>query len=173
MPANKRSKRRRGSAAEPLDPQRENNRVLARNRRALWQYEILQRVEAGIELRGSEIKSLRLGRGSIAEAYCRPRLRQIWLVGAHIARYEPAGEANHDPTRDRRLLLHRREISQLEAAFDQRRLTLVPLQLYLKQGLAKLEIGIGRGKREHEKRDRIRERETSREIARALRRNNT
>ena len=172
MSAKSRAKKRRADAAASSDPQRANNRVLARNRRALWQYEILQRFEAGIELRGSEIKSLRLGRGSIAEAYCRPRNRQLWLIGAHIARYEPAGEANHEPTRDRRLLLHRREIHQLEAAFEQRRLTLVPLQLYLKNGIAKLELGIGRGKRQHEKRERIQERETNREIARALRRNN-
>ena len=167
MPSKSRSKRR----AAPADPQQQNNRVLTRNRRALWQYEILQRFEAGIELRGSEIKSLRLGRASIAEAYCRPRDRQLWLIGAHIARYEPSGMDNHEPTRDRRLLLHRREIDQLEAAFDQRRLTLVPIQLYLKRGVAKLEIGIGRGKRQHEKRERIREREADREIHRALRRN--
>lgn len=171
MASSKTRARRRRAAAAPADPQAANNRVLARNRRALWQYDILQRFEAGIELRGSEIKSLRLGRGSIAEAYCRPRDGQIWLVGAHIARYEPSGEANHEPTRDRRLLLHRREIVQLEAAFDQRRLTLVPLQLYLKHGLAKLELGVGRGKRQHEKRQAIAERETNREIQRALRRN--
>ena len=169
--ASSKTRSRRRRAAAPADPQAVNNRVLARNRRALWQYDVLQRFEAGLELRGSEIKSLRLGRGSIAEAYCRPRDGQIWLVGAHIARYEPSGETNHEPTRDRRLLLHRREIVQLEAAFEQRRLTLVPLQLYLKHGLAKLELGIGRGKRQHEKRDRIIERETNREIARALRRN--
>lgn len=169
--ASSKTRARRRAAAAPADPQAANNRVLARNRRALWQYDILQRFEAGIELRGSEIKSLRLGRGSIAEAYCRPRNGQLWLVGAHIARYEPSGEANHEPTRDRRLLLHRREIVQLEAAFDQRRLTLVPLQLYLKQGLAKLELGVGRGKRQHEKRQAIAERETNREIQRALRRN--
>lgn len=171
MASSKTRARRRRAAAAPADPQAANNRVLARNRRALWQYDILQRFEAGIELRGSEIKSLRLGRGSIAEAYCRPRNGQIWLVGAHIARYEPSGEANHEPTRDRRLLLHRREIVQLEAAFDQRRLTLVPLHLYLKHGLAKLELGVGRGKRQHEKRQAIAERETNREIQRALRRN--
>ena len=169
--ASSKTRARRRRAAAPADPQAANNRVLARNRRALWQYDILQRFEAGIELRGSEIKSLRLGRGSIAEAYCRPRNGQLWLVGAHIARYEPSGEANHEPTRDRRLLLHRREIVQLEAAFDQRRLTLVPLQLYLKHGLAKLELGVGRGKRQHEKRQAIAERETNREIQRALRRN--
>ena len=169
--ASSKTRARRRRATAPADPQAANNRVLARNRRALWQYDILQRFEAGIELRGSEIKSLRLGRGSIAEAYCRPRNGQLWLVGAHIARYEPSGEANHEPTRDRRLLLHRREIVQLEAAFDQRRLTLVPLQLYLKHGLAKLELGVGRGKRQHEKRQAIAERETNREIQRALRRN--
>ena len=176
MATTSRAKARRAARAAQRaaqsDPERENNRVLARNRRATWQYEITQRIEAGIELRGSEIKSLRMGRGSIAEAYCRPRGGQLWLIGAHIARYEPAGEQNHELTRDRRLLVHRREIHQLEAAFEQRRLTLVPLRLYLKHGLVKLEIGVGRGKREHEKRERIRERETNREIARVLRQNN-
>ena len=170
MPSKTRSRRKRSAEAAAQLAGR-NDRVLARNRRALWQYEILQRFEAGIELRGSEIKALRLGRGSIAEAYCRPRDRQLWLIGAHIGRYEPSGADNHEPHRDRRLLLHRREIAQLEAAFDQRRLTLVPIQLYLKRGVAKLEIGIGRGKRQHEKRQVIAERETNREIQRALRRN--
>ena len=132
MATTSRAKARRAARAAQRaaqsDPERENNRVLARNRRATWQYEITQRLEAGIELRGSEIKALRMGRGSIAEAYCRPRGGQLWLIGAHIARYEPAGEQNHELTRDRRLLVHRREIQQLEAAFEQRRLTLVPLQ---------------------------------------------
>jgi len=147
-----------------------NDRVLARNRRALHLYEILRSYEAGLSLTGSEIKSARLGRVSIQEAYCRPRDGELFLVGAHIARYEPSGPANHEPTRDRRLLLHRREIRQLEQAFAERGLTLVPLRLYLSRGIAKLEIGVGRGRRLHEKRDRIAERDAQRRIEQALRR---
>ena len=147
-----------------------NDRVIARNRRALYRYEMLRRVEAGLSLSGSEIKSVRAGRVSIQEAYCRPRNGELYLVGAHIARYEPSGAANHEPTRDRRLLLHRREIAQLEQAFEQRGLALVPLSLYLTRGLAKLEIGVGRGRRQHEKRQRLAERDAQRQIERALRR---
>ena len=148
----------------------DNERVVARNRRAGFQYEILRRYEAGLELTGSEIKSIRAGRVSIAEAYCRPREGQLWLVGAHIAQYQPSGPANHEPARDRRLLLHRREIAQLEQSFEQKGLTLVPLKLYLTRGLAKLELGVGRGKRSHEKRHKLAERDAQRQIERALRR---
>lgn len=168
----KRSKSKAKSAAgrSERNGATENERVVARNRRALYQYEILRRYEAGLSLTGSEIKSVRAGRVSIQEAYCRPRDGDLYLVGAHIARYEPSGEANHEPTRDRRLLLHRREIIQLEQAFEQRGLTLVPLRLYLTRGLAKLEIGVARGRRQHEKRDRLAERDARRQIERALRR---
>ncbi len=147
-----------------------NDRVLASNRRAFYQYDILRRYEAGLSLTGPEIKSVRAGRASIQEAYCRPRDGDMYLVGAHIARYEPSGQANHEPTRDRRLLLHRREITQLDQAFAQKGLTLVPLKLYLTRGLAKLEIGVGRGRRQHEKRERMAERDANRQIERALRR---
>lgn len=146
-----------------------NDRVIARNRRALYQYEILRRYEAGLSLTGSEIKSIRAGRVSIQEAYCRPRGRELFLVGAHIARYEPSGQANHEPIRDRKLLLHRKEIAQLEESFAQKGLTLVPLSLYLSGGLAKLEIGVGRGRRTHEKRERMAERDAQRQIERAVR----
>lgn len=144
--------------------------MVARNRRAGYQYDILRRYEAGLQLTGSEIKSIREGRVSIAEAYCRPRDGELWLVGAHIGRYEPSGQSNHETTRDRRLLLHRREIAQLEEAFAQRGLTLVPTRMYLTRGLAKLEIGIGRGRRVHEKRQRLAERDAQRQIERAVRR---
>lgn len=147
-----------------------NERVVARNRRAFYQYEILRSYEAGLSLTGSEIKSIRAGRVSIQEAYCRPRDGEMLLVGAHIARYEPSGQANHEPTRDRRLLLHRREIAQLEQSFAQKGLALVPLKLYLTRGLAKLEIGVGRGRRQHEKRERLAERDAKRQIERAVRR---
>ena len=164
MAKQSKSKRRDSEA----DSARINERVVARNRRALHQYEILKHYEAGLSLTGSEIKSIRAGRVSIQEAYCRPHDGQLLLVGAHIARYEPSGQANHEPTRDRKLLLHRREIVQLQEAFAQKGLTLVPLRLYLTRGLAKLEIGVGRGRRLHEKRQRIAEREHQREIERAL-----
>ena len=162
------SKSKRSEAS--TDASRANERVVARNRRALYQYEILKRYEAGISLTGSEIKSIRAGRVSIQEAYCRPRDGEMLLVGAHIARYEPSGQANHEPTRDRRLLLHRREIVQLEQSFAQKGLTLIPLRLYLTRGLAKIELGVGRGRRVHEKRQRIAEREHQRQIEQALKR---
>ncbi|MDE2967118.1 MAG: SsrA-binding protein SmpB [Chloroflexota bacterium] len=163
----KKSKSRKGGAGS--NGTQPNDRVVARNRRALYQYEILRRYEAGLSLTGSEIKSVRAGRVSIQEAYCRPRDGEMFLLGAHIARYEPSGQANHEPTRDRRLLLHRREIVQLEQSFAQKGLTLVPLKLYLTRGLAKLEVGVGRGRRQHEKRDRMAERDAQRQIERAVR----
>lgn len=165
-----RAKRKQQAKQAAANGAAQNERVVARNRRAFFQYEILRRYEAGLSLTGSEIKSVRLGRVSIQEAYCRPREGEMWLLGAHIARYEPSGQANHEPTRDRRLLLHRREIAQLEEAFAQRGLTLVPLRIYLARGLAKLELGVGRGKKLHEKRDRIAERDAQRQVERALRR---
>ena len=162
----KSKKRKRDSGANGASP---NDRTVASNRRALRNFEILRTYEAGIALTGSEIKSIRLGRASIQEAYCRPREGGMMLIGAHIARYEPSGEANHEPTRDRALLLHRREIRQLEQAFEQRGQTLVPLRLYLSRGLAKLEIGVGRSRRQYEKRQLIAERDVKRQLERAVR----
>lgn len=167
MPRKSRRTKRSSPSAES-NGAAANDRVVARNRRAARQYELIKRYEAGLELLGSEIKSIRAGRASIAEAYCRPRDGQLWLVGAHIPRYEPAGQANHEPVRDRRLLLHKREIRDLQAAFEQRGLTIVPVALSLRRGLAKLELGIGRGKREYEKRQDIAKRDHDRDIQRAL-----
>ena len=164
----KKSKSRR--AASEASGAGANDRIVARNRRAHYQYEILRAYEAGLSLTGSEIKSVRLGRISIQEAYCRPRGGELLLVGAHIARYEPSGAANHEPTRDRRLLLHRREIRQLEQAFAERGLSLVPLRVYLSRGLAKVEIGLGRGRRRYDKRQAIATREAERTMQRAMRR---
>ena len=147
-----------------------NDRVLARNRRGGFNYAIEERLEAGLALLGSEIKSLREGRGSIAEAYVRPKEDELWLIGATIPRYEPAASQNHEPARDRKLLLHKREIRKLSEAFEQRGLTLVPLRLYLTRGIAKLEIGVGRGKRQYEKRQLIAKRDAERQMQRALRR---
>ena len=166
--ARKSRRNRKPTASAESNGAAVNDRVVARNRRALYQYDILKRYEAGIQLSGSEIKSIRLGRASIAEAYCRPRNGELWLIGAHIPRYDPAGQANHEPLRDRRLLLHKREIRDLQAAFEQRGLTLVPIALSLHRGLAKLQLGIGRGKRQHEKRQDIAKRDHDRDIQRAL-----
>ena len=149
---------------------RSNFRTVARNRRATHDYAIQERFEAGLVLTGTEIKSLRAGRGSIAEAYVRPRNGELWLVGATIPPYEAANQFNHKPTRDRKLLLHGREIRTLAAAFDQRSLTITPLHLYISRGLAKLEIGVGRGRREHDKRQVIAKRDADRQMQRALRR---
>ncbi len=148
----------------------EQSRVIARNRRANYDYDISQRFEAGLVLTGTEIKALRAGKGSIAEAYVRPRGGELWLIGATIARYDAGTTKGHDPTRDRKLLLHKREIDSLVDSFEQRSLTIIPLQLYIIRGLAKLQVGLGRGRRQHDKRQKISHRDAAKQIREALRR---
>lgn len=146
------------------------SRDVAVNRRALHDYEILDRIDAGIALTGSEIKSVRAGRVSLQEAYARPDKGEVWLVGAHIAEYGPASYNGHEPRRSRRLLLHRAQIREIEREVEAKGLTLVPLKLYLnKRGLAKLELAIGRGRRQYDKRTAIAKRDADREVERALR----
>ncbi|HEU4759971.1 MAG TPA: SsrA-binding protein SmpB [Dehalococcoidia bacterium] len=140
------------------------------NRKAEHDYHILRRLEAGLSLLGTEIKSIREGRVSIREAYVRPQEGGMWLVGAHIAHYPPAAGTNHDPTRSRRLLLHRKEVGELARAVESEGVTVVPLRLYLKNGRAKLEIGLARGKKRYDKREAVAKREAERRIQRALRR---
>ncbi len=140
------------------------------NRKVQHDYHILRTLEAGLSLLGTEIKSIRDGRVSIREAYVRPDDREIWLVGAHVAHYPPAGSANHDPTRRRRLLLHKRQIAELRRAVESEGVTIVPLRLYLKGGRAKLEIAVARGKKRYDKRAAIAKRDAERQIERALRR---
>ena len=142
---------------------------VAVNRRASHDYEILERVEAGIALTGSEIKSVREGRVSLQEAYARPERGELWLQGAHIAQYGPAAYFGHEPRRPRRLLLHRAEIRELARQVEQRGLTIIPLRLYLKDGLAKLELGVARGRRRYDKREAIARRDAEREVERELR----
>ncbi len=139
------------------------------NRKALHDYHILERLEAGISLTGTEIKSIRDGRVNLREAYARPERGEMWLVGAHIARYPPAGPFNHDPTRRRKLLLHRKQIRSLMREVDEKGLTLVPLRLYLKEGRVKVELALARGKRQYDRRQAIARREADREMRRALR----
>ncbi len=140
------------------------------NRKAQHDYHIVRTLEAGLSLRGTEIKSIREGRVSIREAYVRPDDGEVWLVGAHIAHYAPAGSTNHDPTRRRRLLLHKRQIAELRRAVESEGVTIVPLRLYLKGGRAKLEIAVGRGKKRYDKRAAIAKRDADRQMQRALRR---
>jgi SsrA-binding protein len=148
-------------------------RNVAVNRRALHDYDILERIEAGIALTGSEIKSVRAGKVSLQEAYARPERGEVWLQGAHIAEYEAASYNGHDPRRARRLLLHRSQIEDLTEETEQHGLTLIPLRLYLnKRGLAKVELALARGRRQYDKRQAIARRDAEREIARALRQTN-
>jgi SsrA-binding protein len=145
-------------------------KTISVNRKARHDYHILRTLEAGLSLLGTEIKSIREGRVSIREAYVRPEEGEIWLVGAHVAHYPPAASRNHDPTRKRRLLLHKRQIGELARAVQSEGVTIVPLRLYLRDGRAKLEIGLGRGKRRYDKRAAIAKREAERQIQRATRR---
>jgi SsrA-binding protein len=147
-----------------------DSKTITVNRKAYHDYHILESLEAGIVLSGSEIKSIRAGRVNIRDAYARPENGELWLVNAHIAAYEAASRFGHEPNRPRKLLLHRRQIDELTAMVAQKGLTLVPLKLYIKKGTAKLEIGVGRGKKLHDKREAISRRDTEREIERALKR---
>lgn len=142
------------------------------NRKATHDYEILRTLEAGLSLTGSEIKSIREGHVSIREAYVRPSGDELNLVGAHIAHYKPASRHNHDPTRTRKLLLHKKEIRELLRDLQTAGgVTIVPLRLYLKNGKAKLEIALGRGKKAYDKRAAIAKRDADRQMQRAIRRN--
>lgn len=145
-------------------------KVIAVNRKALHDYHILDTVEAGLVLTGTEIKSIRAGRVSLREAFARSDDDELWLLGAHIAQYPAAGRFNHEPTRKRKLLLHRGEMRELTAALEEKGLTLVPLRLYLKNGRAKVELALARGKRAHDKREAIAKREAERQMQRAIRR---
>lgn len=139
-----------------------------RNRRASFDFEILETFEAGMVLTGSEVKSLRAGGASISEAFARIRNGEVLLEGMNIPVYAEASYNNHEPLRTRKLLLNRREISQLKAAVEQRGLTIVPLRLYFKDGWAKLLIGLGRGRKRHDKRQQQAERDARRQMDSAL-----
>jgi SsrA-binding protein len=143
-------------------------KTVVSNRRALRDYEIVDRLEAGIALRGSEVKSLRGGQGSIGEAYARVSGEDVWLEGMHIPPYEHGEKRSYDPVRPRKLLLHRWEVRRLIGKSAEKGLALVPLRVYFTHGLAKVELGLGRGRRQYEKRRVIAERESKREIEREL-----
>jgi SsrA-binding protein len=147
-------------------------RTITTNRKAYHNYHIQDVVEAGIALTGSEIKSVRAGRVSLNEAYVRPREGELWLVGAHIPHYASASAfaRQHEPARDRKLLLHRAQIAELSGRVAEKGYTLLPVSLYIKGHLAKIGVGLGRGKKQFEKKDAIMEKEAKREISRTLKR---
>ncbi len=146
-----------------------NNRTVAVNRQARFNYEILESYEAGMALTGTEIKSIRAGRVDLREAYARPQNGELWLLNAHIAQYDAGSIYNHDPRRPRKLLLHREEIRKLSDEVGQKGLTLVALRLYIKNHHAKLELGLARGKRQYDKRRAIRDRELDMAARQAMR----
>lgn len=145
-------------------------KTVATNRKAYHNYYIEDSLEAGIVLTGTEIKSIRSGRVSLGDAYVRPEAGELWLMNAHIARYEAGSYLSHEPTRPRKLLLHRKEIEILTSKVVGKGLTLVPLRLYIKGNIAKVEIALAKGKKLYDKRESIARREADREMGRAIRR---
>ncbi len=143
-------------------------KTVTTNRRAYHNYHILDGREAGIALTGTEIKSIRDGRVNLSDAYVRPERGELWLLNAHIARYQAGSYLSHEPTRPRRLLLHRKEINELASKVAEKGLTLLPTRLYLKGSRAKVEIALARGKKLYDKRETIMRREVEREIERAV-----
>ena len=160
----------KGKTKKKAATQGKGDRSIALNRRALYNYEILERHEAGLVLTGSEIKSVRAGRVDLSDGYARPENGELWLVNAHIASYSQGGIYNHDPLRPRKLLLHKDQIAGLAAGVGRKGLTIVPLRLYIKGHVAKVELGLARGRRQYDKRKVIAQRDADREMERAMRR---
>jgi len=145
-----------------------SNKIIARNRRATHEYEILDKLECGIALVGSEVKSLRAGKASLEEAYARVKDNELWLINCDIAEYPQANMFNHEPRRPRKLLLHKRELRKFAAAADHDGLTMIPLSMYFSNGRAKVEIAVGKGRKLHDKRQKMKENEAKQEIRRAM-----
>jgi SsrA-binding protein len=157
--------------AKPLPPPFDKQKVVAENRRARYDYFVEDRFEAGIALTGTEVKALRQGEGSIAESYATITGEEVWLINSHIPEYSHGNRQNHEPRRQRKLLLSKREIGKLHGAINRQGLTLVPLSIYFNgRGKAKVEIALARGKKAHDKRETIKERDWKREQQRLLRR---
>jgi len=145
-------------------------KIIAKNKKAFFEYHIDEKFEAGIVLVGSEVKSLRDGRASLSDAYAIIKEGEIFLLHAHIAQYPPSTIYNHEPKRTRKLLMHSNEIAKLNGKLNQKGLTLIPTMLYFKQGRAKVELALAHGKKKYDKREAIKKRETKRTLGRALRR---
>lgn len=145
-------------------------KIIATNRKAKFEYFLLEHYEAGIVLKGSEIKSIRARQASIAEAYVQTDGKEVWLVDAHIATYDPASRENHDPKRKRKILLNKKEINEIWEAIKQKGLTVIPTELYLKDGLAKLDVAVAKGKKMFDKRREIAKRDMQRDVDREIHR---
>lgn len=146
---------------------------ICENRRARFNYEILEKFEAGLVLTGSEVKSLREGKGNLSDSYAMASRDELWLINAHIAKYQPAGFFNHEEKRERKLLMSRHEIDRLMGKIQEKGLTLVPLSLYFNnKGRVKVSLGLGKGKKSHDKRETIKRRESDRELKRVLKKGN-
>jgi SsrA-binding protein len=143
-------------------------KIVATNRKATHDYSIEDRFEAGLALRGTEIKSIRAGQANLREGYVLLRRDELYLVNTHISPYDPAGRNSHDPLRERKLLMHRKEIVKIAQKLNERGYTLIPLKIYLKNGRAKIEIALARGKQQFDKRQAIAERDAARQIDREL-----
>ena len=139
-------------------------KTVVTNRKARYEYEIIDRIEAGLVLVGSEVKSLRAGRANLGDSYARVIKGEIWIIGMHISPYKEATFQNHDPLRERKILLHRNEIKKLARRVEEKGFTLIPLRLYFKNNIAKLELGLARGKRQYDKKVVIAQRDAKREM---------
>jgi SsrA-binding protein len=146
-----------------------NRKVLARNRRAFHEYTVADRLEVGIILHGTEVKSMRRGQFAFADAYARIRQNGLWLIGLHITEYTHGNLFNHEPLRERKLLCHSGELARLRRQVDEKGFTLIPLEFYLKQGLIKLELGICKGKKLYDKRESLKAKDQKREMDREMR----
>lgn len=153
-----------------MAPKRESGKLVAENRKARFNYEIEEKLEAGIALKGSEVKSLRAGKANIAESYATEQRGELYLINAHIAEYAGAARDGHAPTRPRKLLLHAREVARLIGAVHREGMTLVPLRLYFNaRGIAKVQLGLAKGKKLHDKRDTMKKRDWERQKGRLMR----
>jgi SsrA-binding protein len=158
--------------ARPIPPAFDKQKIVAENRRARYDYFVEERIEAGIQLAGTEVKALRQGEGSIAESYAAVEAEEVWLINSHIPEYSHGNRLNHEPRRPRKLLLKGREIAKLKGAVARQGLTLVPLSIYFNgNGRAKVELALARGKKVHDKRETMKERDWKREQQRLLKSN--
>ena len=160
------AKKHKKKKKQPANP---NERVIAENRKARHKFQVLETLECGVALVGSEVKSLRLGRLSLDESFARVRDHEVWLLGADIPEYAEANRMNHAPKRPRKLLLHRREIRKFAGQAHEKGLTLVPLKIYFKKGRAKVLVGLCKGRKIHDKREALKQADSQREISRTLR----
>ena len=151
------------------EPEETGTKKIANNRRAYHDYSVDDKIECGISLLGSEVKSLREGRVSFGDAYARIRDGELWLVSLHIATYNQASLQNHEPDRDRKLLVHRQELRRMQRRVDEKGYTLIPLRLYFKRSLVKVQLGLCKGKQQHDKRQDIKARDQRRDAAREVR----